>query len=299
MKFFQKFLSVGIIAIMAASLVFMGLSQNKTRTELARKTERINQLENRLQTEKQLWEADSLLLQGQYSDAMAHYKGQKENPISDGPSGVNLRLALAAKFLAYEKAAYQKNQDELENGEEPDTETQIVGSNINNAQLDSLSFALSKAQVQMAKLRKQLHEKSFGEYVTFTNAKGSQVHYVGKVKDGKAHGYGVAIFNTGSRYVGYWKNNQRHGQGTYYWKDGEYYEGQYQNDQRNGQGTYYWPKGEKYVGQWQNDQRSGKGAFYDKKGKIMTQGVWEKDELISHNSKANKKTAKKNSVAAL
>ena len=140
----------------------------------------------------------------------------------------------------------------------------------------------------MSRLRRQLHQKSFGEYLTFTNSKGSQIHYVGKVKGGKANGHGVAILNTGSRYVGEWKDNQRHGYGTFYWKDGEFYEGQYKNDKRSGQGTYYWPNGEKYVGQWKDDQRSGKGAFYSKDGKLMASGVWEDDKMITQTTKKDR-----------
>jgi hypothetical protein len=144
---------------------------------------------------------------------------------------------------------------------------------------DSLSFALKKARVQLACMRKQLAEKSFGEYLTFTNSKGSQMHYVGQVKHGKANGYGVALLNTGSRYVGNWKDNQRSGEGTYYWADGEYYQGSYKNDRRHGEGTYFWPNGEKYVGHWKDDQRSGEGTFYGKDGNVIADGIWKDDKL--------------------
>ncbi len=147
-------------------------------------------------------------------------------------------------------------------------------------QYDSLNFALEKAKVQLTRLRRQLKQRSFGEYLTFTNAKGSQIHYVGQVKNNQANGYGVAILSTGSRYEGEWKNNQRHGEGSFFWPDGEYYVGHYFNDKRSGEGTYHWPNGEKFVGLWKDDERTGEGAFYGKKGDVVASGVWEDDELV-------------------
>jgi len=132
-------------------------------------------------------------------------------------------------------------------------------------------------------MRNKLRNKAIGEYLTFSNTKGSQMHYVGQVKNGKANGFGVALLNTGSRYQGAWRNNQRHGDGSFYWADGQYYIGSYSNDLRNGQGTYYWPNGEKYVGQWKDDKRNGEGVFYGKDGAIITSGIWKNDKLADKN----------------
>ena len=240
------------------------------------------------------------MVKGDYQNALKTYESNDLALVEDGTVAINLRQAIAKRFLDIENHWKQKErhqlslQDSLENSNEQSiTENQ-------GDKLDSLSFVLSKTKVQLAKLKRQLYQKSFGEYLTFTNSKGSQVHYVGKVKDGKANGYGVAILNTGSRYVGEWKNNQRHGQGAFYWKDGQYYEGNYSFGKRNGQGTYYWPNGEKYVGQWKDDQRSGKGAFYSKDGELMTSGVWENDKMVTSNDKPKRQKGSKNKdVAAL
>ena len=133
-------------------------------------------------------------------------------------------------------------------------------------QKDSLNFALEKANIQLRNLRSQLKERSFGEYLTFKSKKGNQMHYVGKVNNGMANGYGMALLDTGSRYEGEWKNNQRHGEGSFYWSDGDYYVGHYENAERNGFGTYYFHNGEKYVGDWKDDKRNGDGNFYGKDG---------------------------------
>jgi antitoxin component YwqK of YwqJK toxin-antitoxin module len=145
---------------------------------------------------------------------------------------------------------------------------------------DSLLFELQKSQVQVDMLKRKLEEEDDGNYLTFTNRKGNTAHYVGEVKNGKAHGQGIAILNTGSRYVGEWKNNMRHGQGAFFWPDGEFYQGSYKDDIRHGQGTYFWPSGEKFSGQWANDQRNGMGIFYGEDGSIVARGVWKNDELV-------------------
>lgn len=283
-----------VIAIgLVFSLIFSNVKQGK---QLQSTKEELSKLEQQLRIQRELLKGDTLMVEGKYQDALQQYENQEMIPIQDGSFGVGLRMAMAQKFLDLEEGLenHTRNADSLVEME-VDTETEPVAGGLN--QVDSLNFALEKTKVQLARLKTQLQEKSFGEYISFTNAKGSKLHYVGQVKQGKANGYGVAILNTGSRYIGEWQNNERHGYGTYYWKDGEYYEGEYRNDQRNGQGTYYWPNGEKYVGQWKADQRSGKGAFYGKDGKLMASGVWENDKMIVSTTKKNKQ--KKKDIAAL
>ena len=150
--------------------------------------------------------------------------------------------------------------------------------------VDSVLFVLKKSRMKIQNLQRQLEQKAAGEYLTFQSSKGSKVHYVGQVKNNKAHGEGLALLETGSRYEGDWKENQRHGEGAFYWPDGEYYIGEYKNDKREGRGTYYWPNGEKYVGEWADDKRNGKGSFYNEEGEIITSGIWQNDELVQENS---------------
>lgn len=283
-----------LLVIISLVLTMSNVHQQK---ELALQTAQLDQLSEQLALQKQLLQTDKLLVEGNYEEAIVAYEEQGNDLIKDGDVGVGLRLAIAQKFLELERGNLNKEisldfpiKEELLAKDQPEA-------NIN--QLDSLGFVLEKTKVQLERLKKQLQQKSFGEYITFTNNKGSKLHYVGQVKTGKANGYGVALLNTGSRYIGEWKDNERHGEGTYYWKDGEYYEGTYVNDQRNGQGTYYWPNGEKYVGQWKNDQRSGKGAFYDKDGKILASGLWENDKMLTSHDIKKKERNKEKELATL
>lgn len=226
---------------------------------------------------------DSMLVRGEYNSAINAYNSEIGNKDIDDVSGIALRIELAQHLL------------KMQNGQNTDQEVLAMRDSLDSVQMnrtalpteirryDSLNFALEKTKVQLTNMRRRLQNKTVGEYLAFTNTKGSQMHYVGQVKNGMANGFGVALLNTGSRYKGEWRNNQRHGEGSFYWADGEYYIGNYTQDKRNGLGTYYWPNGEKYVGQWKDDKRNGEGVFYGKDGEIVTKGIWSDDKLEQKN----------------
>ena len=277
-----------LLLIATGTAAYFGSKSNQLEKQIQANKEFINQLDEQMTAQQELEEIDALLMDGDYRRALNTYEEQYEQgEINDGPS-VEMRVSLIKELL---RLQYENKLAALQNQQEEAIDSSLIDTQPTLDELmytDSLSFALEKAKVQLKGLKKQLADKSFGEHLTFTNSKGSQMHYVGQVKDGKANGYGVALLNTGSRYEGQWKDNMRHGEGTYYWSDGQYYMGEYMNDKRNGQGTYYWPNGEKYAGQWEDDERDGKGVFYGKDGKIMADGTWEDDELAV-NTKGNKK----------
>lgn len=230
---------------------------------------------------------DQMLVDGdEYSKALEAYQNKYQSEEAIQKEQLKWRMALAEKMLALKQIA--KNEAlAAKNLDKEDAEASVLANEIQLNQKDSLQFALEKSKMQLKRLRKQLQNKSEGEYLTFKTHKGSKLHYVGHVNNGKANGYGVAILSTGSRYQGYWKDNLRHGEGTFYWSDGEYYVGEYKNDKRHGLGTYYWPNGEKYVGSWENDKRYGLGTFYAKDGSVVAKGTWENDKLISEVKKAH------------
>lgn len=231
---------------------------------------------------ERLAQMDSLLLQGDYESAIKSYS-DTINKSKEIKMGIPLRIALAEKLL---------NQNM--NPTAPKDSSNFIADSLKNIaysqeaairQYDSINFDLEKTRLQLERVKKQLQQKSFGEYLTFKSRKGNQLHYIGQVKDGKAQGYGIALLDTGSRYEGNWKDNQRHGQGTFYWPDGEYYTGEFKNDFRNGFGTYYWPNGEKYAGQWKEDKRSGSGKFFDSEGDVVASGEWNEDKLVEINDR--------------
>ncbi|WP_420399722.1 hypothetical protein [Flagellimonas sp.] len=264
---------------------FYFLKTKNLQEELLIKNQEIEELANATEMdEPNLSEIDAMIIDGDdYSQALEAYQEKYEEHLLSEEAELKLRIALTQKMMAL-KAQPKQNDEVLDLQHQLDSLTTILESAPKEIhQYDSLNFALEKSKVQIARMQKQLRRKSSGEYLTFTNSKGSLMHYVGQVKDGKANGYGVAILNTGSRYVGEWKDNQRHGEGSFYWADGQHYTGSYVNDKRSGKGTYHWPNGEKFVGLWKDDERMGEGAFYGKKGDIVASGVWENDELVVTN----------------
>ena len=246
--------------------------------------------EQRIQQERLLQIDSMVVIEENYQDALLAYNDQLGQPIEDNYMGIELRVALTKKLqqlhqentMSSKEAAVSPSQDSLALADLTDAGKRTL------QQLDSIGFALEKTKVKLAKAQRQIQQKASGEYLTFKTSKGSQLHYVGQVKQGKANGYGVAILSTGSRYEGEWKDNQRHGQGSFYWPDGEYYVGTYRNDKRSGEGTYFWPNGEKFVGRWADDERTGEGVFYGKKGDVVASGLWEEDELVVVNKSSDK-----------
>ena len=232
---------------------------------------------------EELKSIDSLLFEGNYDEAASLYE-QKLNNVPDTlKNWLTNRLDFLDQFKKYKRQATAARNDAGKTEQDPanlPVEMPLEGAR----KMDSILFVLKKSRLKIQNLQRQLEQKAAGEYLTFRSSKGSKVHYVGQVKNNKAHGEGLALLETGSRYEGDWKENQRHGEGAFYWPDGEYYIGEYRNDKREGMGKYYWPNGEKYVGEWADDKRNGKGTFYNEEGEIVTSGIWQNDELVQENS---------------
>ena len=265
-----------LVVLISGLTIYFGLHSSSLEQELMARLEAQAQLEESMALQEKLKSADDLLIKGSYSEALAAYEKQSE--LEDN-TGVAMRMAVVRELM---RLQYENRLAELKMGQVVTIDSSQIRTLAVEKQLlqaDSLNFVLEKAKVQLASLQRQLRTKSYGEYLTFTNNKGTTMHYVGQVSKGKANGFGVALLNTGSRYEGYWKDNQRHGEGKYFWTDGQFYEGAYVNDKREGEGTYHWPNGEKYTGYWKDDMRSGEGIFYAKDGKIIAKGHWEKDQL--------------------
>ncbi|CAM3614121.1 MORN repeat-containing protein [Zobellia roscoffensis] len=277
--------NIAIYVILAASIgcsLFYFIKSNSLTKQLEEAQVQQGQISEELGEYEKLAIIDSMLLEGKYDSAIESYtaslKVREENKM-----GIPLRIALAQK-LAQVKSGVNAKEDsvkaELDSLPKPE-----IASAREVRKYDSLNFTLEKTKVQLARLKKQMKDKSSGQYLKFKSAKGNLMHYVGKVKNGKANGYGIALLDSGSRYEGQWADNQRDGEGTFYWPDGEYYIGTYKNDKRSGFGTYYWPNGEKYAGQWKEDKRSGTGKFFDSDGDLVAGGEWSDDKLVEINDR--------------
>ena len=285
-----------LMSLMVVFVLFTLLKVNSLQEELALTKENEQALLVALENQKELVPIDSMLVEGEdYSGALLAYQSKFENEYEEN-NQLEWRLALTEKLMRLKQLDQSAPTLELEAQATPTAEA--AGESLLQKE-DSLAFALEKTKIQLARAKKQLQHKSFGQYLTFATKKGNDLHYVGEVKHGKANGFGIALLNSGSRYKGEWKDNQRHGSGTFYWADGQYYEGNYANDQRNGEGTYYWPNGEKYVGHWKNDERCGQGVFFDKDGQPMASGIWKDDKLVTETKKRKREGETDNLVTAL
>ncbi|VXC25132.1 MORN repeat-containing protein [Maribacter litoralis] len=273
----------GLLAILSVLVIYFGVKSNSLQNEIGESSKVKEELDVLVTGNKELMAIDSVLIEGDYNKAIASYNSTLENH-EELNSVIPLRIALAQKLMQNDtKTNLEENNIDL-------LKDSVATSPISQNELrsiDSLNFALEKARVQLNNMRRQLNNKTFGEYLSFTTKKGTALHYVGQVKNNMANGSGIALLETGSRYEGQWKDNAREGHGTFYWPDGEYYIGSYKNDMRSGEGTYFWPNGEKYKGQWKNDKRNGKGIFHKKEGSVIS-GIWENDKLIETDKKEKK-----------
>ncbi|WP_324027318.1 hypothetical protein QSV08_05550 [Maribacter sp. BPC-D8] len=264
----------GLLAIISVLAIYFGIKSSTLENEIGNSSKAKEELNVLVTGNKELVAIDSVLMKGDYNKAIESYNTTLENH-EELNSVIPLRIALAQKLMQNDiKSNSEKVNEEI-------SIDSIAIAPVNQSEIrsiDSLNFALEKARVQLSNMRKQLNNKSFGEYLSFSSKKGTALHYVGQVKNNKANGAGIAVLETGSRYEGEWKDNLREGNGTFYWPDGEYYIGSYKDDMRNGEGTYFWPNGEKYKGQWKNDKRNGKGIFHKKEGSVIS-GIWENDKL--------------------
>ncbi|MBT8184847.1 MAG: hypothetical protein KJN76_08395 [Eudoraea sp.] len=281
-------ITYAVLAIAVFTAVFYGYKANSLQKALA-ESDRLNlQMEQSRILEDELIHIDSLLLEEQYSEALYAYKEQQDGAGAIEGNQVELRIAVASKFLALERGLAAKAIEDKTTDMADSIQLAAAPSEATINRLDSLHFVLEKTKVQLARLRRQLSKKSSGTYLTFKSSKGSDMHYVGNVANNKANGLGLALLSTGSRYEGEWKNNLRHGEGSFFWPDGQYYVGSFKNDKRNGKGTYHWENGEKFVGLWKDDQRNGEGTFYSKDGKVIS-GFWKDDTLVENYKKGKKK----------
>ncbi len=237
--------------------------------------------------------ADQSLINNEFEEASKTYSQIAERY----PKKIDLEQTL--DLVNQKKVAFQKSQeleDEIANYEmliqKIKQENQMSQSQYNDlvsefdldkqsgsAVQDSLYLEKERLERQMEQLQKDMIA-SKRDILDLKTPEGHDIKYIGQVVNGKANGFGFAIFARKGFYEGDWKNNLRHGQGIYFWQNGDKYEGEFADGKRNGKGTYFFEGGEKYIGEWKDNLRHGYGKMYNKKGKLAYEGQWEKDETV-------------------
>ena len=285
----QKKINSVLIALCAVSsilAIYFGVKSQNLSKQLNNQNTSLK-TENIVQNGSKIHKIDSLLFQKDYRYAYEISKELKQTQNFANDSTFLLRYNLVSEIVKSKKLGdSDSNASNIYSSYGANTSNEVL---LNK--LDSVSQKLNRAEQNLtnggntAIITKAVKTS---EYLTFKTTKGTDLHYIGAIKDHRANGYGVALLETGSRYEGDWKNNERHGYGKFIWNDGDSYEGAYGNDMRNGMGTYKWKNGEKYIGEWKDDKRNGRGEFFNKKGKLKTSGTWENDELVEQDVKDKK-----------
>jgi len=85
--------------------------------------------------------------------------------------------------------------------------------------------------------------------------------YEGEILNGKRHGKGVMIYQSGRYYEGDWVNDYREGKGFEKYSSGNSYEGQFIKGKPEGKGIYTWNNGEIYDGEWKDGLKHGDGIW--------------------------------------
>jgi len=282
MKNQRKKINVLLVSclLLGAATIYFGIKTNQLSNTLLKQNSSItNELDNSIG--RDIAKIDSLLFKGEYKEVLKISEELKLSKTFENDSILQSRYNLASGMLEVKSL---KNKKTIKSVKVPNTTNKNKKLEKNN---DSISKKLVNTEKKLAMLTNKLNTTGItnSKYLTFKTTKGTELHYIGDIKNNQANGYGVAILKSGSRYEGDWYNNKRHGIGQFFWDDGDYYEGAYKDDKREGLGMYHWKNGDKYHGEWKNDKRNGKGKFYNKKGKLKASGIWKDDVLLTQDKK--------------
>lgn len=284
-------ISTIMVLLLSAGLFYQVNVKSKIAEELSEKLSLVENLKKENEFYSKKSNADDLFINYRFDESLKYY------------DEINLEYNLGGDLLEKRRSNYveyinnEKRRDSVINSMKNSlVRYQVTIQDNNNKITELLDFQKiqeNKYKDEIAKLK--LSNKNFQadvlnlqneitrlndkDLLKFKNANNKEVIYLGGIKDEKANGKGIGIMPSGAIYEGDWKDNLKHGNGKYKWADGELYDGEFKDDKRNGHGVYNWKNGDKYVGQWKDDRRHGKGILYDKNGKVLFDGIWEKDEF--------------------
>jgi uncharacterized protein (TIGR02145 family) len=91
----------------------------------------------------------------------------------------------------------------------------------------------------------------------------------------------IAYAPNGDTYCGKkTSNNLRNGIGNYIWANGDKFQGDFIKGKLSGLGKYYFTDGQIWEGNWKDDKFSGMGKKISKDGNVVSEGLYEKGQLI-------------------
>lgn len=283
MKKRTKILSLSVIVATLILAIIVQLWWHNSQNKQNFLQKKLNAVQQENNWYKSLFEAENLWISDNNADAAI----ETLNKLRDDEFSDTELIDLKIKSIEKTRAIKNQGQSTVGNLESTLSDNQQMIDSL-ETRLDSIQVMLNRVMhrskmredslsFSLNSLKSQLNRQENIQIITFKNAAGNQIHYLGEVSNGKANGGGKGIWNTGSVYTGDWKNNQRHGKGTFEWADGEKYIGDYFEDIREGKGTYYWTDGRRYEGDWKNNKRNGIGTLYDRDGNTEFEGSWSND----------------------
>ncbi len=299
---------ISITLLLGVSIYFLYNKYDKEKAERIYKSEMLDSLvlvlsdkEAKIDLLEKLNYADSLFFAGQYDTAFNVY-GELE---LTNPEIKNFENIKNERINLINKNNQLKNQHELSLAVLKAEKEQYLGiiedrtKRINSMMEEKVKLNLAFASdrdsftiltqnlldsVNNLQILLDEQREPKRELLVFMNNKGSEIHYLGEIKNNMANGNGIGIWKNGGMYKGEWKDNMRHGNGQYQWQDGETYDGDFFMDMRHGKGKYIWTTGLYYIGEWKGDKRHGTGVLYEKNGETRLSGFWEGDEFKKSDS---------------
>ena len=105
---------------------------------------------------------------------------------------------------------------------------------------------MSFRQIKHHLLKNKYNMSSSNSTLNLVHIKYSSSEYIGQVLNGKKHGIGRLVYNSGRKYEGQWESDLRHGQGKEQYANGDSYVGNFAQGKADGKGIYTWKNGDIY-----------------------------------------------------
>ena len=204
-------------------------AMNELKTKLENVESNINQrIESELEIEKKKNSIIDLVLSNNYQEAIALIDSLNKNDSSVILTKLKSNVLTFVEQFKEQKGLTQQNRllyGQIEQFSESllvkdDSVTSLaVNVELLQKQLNALSDSYNKVENDLRSQIREEQEKyekalSSRSVLRFRTTGNKDIVYFGETQDGKANGYGIALWTDGSTYEGFWQNNMRNGTGT-------------------------------------------------------------------------------------